>query len=105
MLSYTIVLLYKKNEAKCEYVKQFWYNEYKTDLWTLQLKWVFVIINMFVYIISTYIAKMLVNIDLYIREKLFNDDDDIQCNTINGHTETIMSTIYNYMHDNKITRI
>ena len=48
---------------------------------------------------------MIVNIDLYIREKLFNDDNDIQSNTINGHTETIMSTIYNYMHDNKITRI
>ena len=46
---------------------------------------------------------MLVNIDLYIREKLFNEDD-IQYNTINGHTETIMNTIYNYMHDNKITR-
>jgi hypothetical protein len=48
---------------------------------------------------------MIVNIDLYIREKLFNDDNDIQSNTINGHTETIMNTIYNYMHDNKITRI
>jgi hypothetical protein len=63
---------------------------------------------MFVYIISTYIiAKMIVNIDLYVRERLFNDDDDddIQNNTINGHTETIMNTIYNYMHDNKITRI
>jgi hypothetical protein len=47
---------------------------------------------------------MIVNIDLYIREKLFNDDDDIQNNTINGHTEKIMNTIYNYMHDNKITR-
>ena len=44
---------------------------------------------------------MIVNIDLYIREKLFNDDNDIQSNTINGHTETIMSTIYNYIHDNK----
>ncbi len=50
---------------------------------------------------------MIVNIDLYVRERLFNDDDDddIQNNTINGHTETIMNTIYNYMHDNKITRI
>ena len=47
---------------------------------------------------------MIVNIDLYVREKLFNDDNDIQNNTINGHTETIMSTIYIYMHDNKITR-
>ena len=47
---------------------------------------------------------MIVNIDLYIRERLFNEDD-IQNNTINGHTETIMNTIYNYMHDNKITRI
>ncbi len=59
---------------------------------------------MFVYFISTYIAKMIVNIDLYIRERLFNEDD-IQNNTINGHTEKIMNTIYNYMHDNKITRI
>ena len=58
------------------------------------------------FIISAYnIAKMIVNIDLYVREKLFNDDNDIQSNTINGHTETIMNTIYNYMHDNKITRI
>lgn len=47
---------------------------------------------------------MIVNIDLYVREKLFNEDD-IQNNAINGHTEKIMSTIYNYMHDNKITRI
>ena len=59
----------------------------------------------FFYYKYIYIAKMIVNIDLYVREKLFNDDDDIQSNTINGHTETIMSTIYNYMHDNKITRI
>jgi hypothetical protein len=58
-----------------------------------------------IYYKYTYIAKMIVNIDLYVREKLFNDDDDIQNNTINEHTETIMSTIYNYMHDNKITRI
>jgi hypothetical protein len=59
---------------------------------------------MFEYIISTYIiAKMLVNIDLYIRERLFNEDD-LQNNTINEHNEKIMNTIYNYIHDNKITR-
>jgi hypothetical protein len=47
---------------------------------------------------------MLVNIDLYIRERLFNEDD-LQNNTINEHNEKIMNTIYNYIHDNKITRI
>ena len=52
---------------------------------------------------------MLVNIDLYVREKLFNTNDDDTNNynkndIIEGNNEKIMRIIYDYIHDNKITR-
>jgi hypothetical protein len=52
---------------------------------------------------------MFVNIDLYVREKLFNTDDDDTNNytkndIIEGNNEKIMRIIYDYIHDNKITR-
>ena len=52
---------------------------------------------------------MLVNIDLYVREKLFNNNDDDTNNytkndIIEGNNEKIMRIIYDYIHDNKITR-
>ena len=55
---------------------------------------------MFVYIITT----MLVNIDLYVREKLFSINNYTKNDTIEGNNEKIMRTIYDYIHDNKITR-
>jgi hypothetical protein len=52
---------------------------------------------------------MLVNIDLYVREKLFNTNHDDTNNytkndIIEGNNEKIMRIIYDYIHDNKITR-
>ena len=56
---------------------------------------------------------MLVNIDLYAREKLFNTNDDDTNNYTNNYTkndiiegnnEKIMRIIYDYIQDNKITR-
>jgi hypothetical protein len=47
-----------------------------------------------------------VNIDLYVRKKLFNNKDDInKNNNLENNNEKIMRNIYDYINDNKITRI
>ena len=48
---------------------------------------------------------MLVNIDLYVRKKLFNTNNYTKNNNIEGNNEKIMRIIYDYIHDNKIGRI
>ena len=47
-----------------------------------------------------------VNIDLYVRKKLFNTKYDLNKNyNLENNNEKIMRNIYDYINDNKITRI